>query len=178
MRNLVHIIYCTDKGIVLLSLFVISVFCAVYKFLYQSKKYNNVLTAVALCLCALAALYPSVFVRIGSDTREILLEPFRSLKIYFNTGYEEWIRVCVMNVAMFYPLGCAFSCFNDKIKIKPWVFILAAFVFSLIIEVLQYVFSLGVSETDDVINNTLGAALGYFVTYLFYKLVEKSAKKE
>lgn len=83
-----------------------------------------------------------------------------------------------MNVAMFYPLGCAFSCFNDKIKIKPWVFILAAFVFSLIIEVLQYVFSLGVSETDDVINNTLGAALGYFVTYLFYKLVEKSAKKE
>lgn len=177
MRDLIHIIYCTDKSIVLLSLLVLSIFCSVYKFLYQSKKQSNFVVGIAFVLCIFIALCPSVFIRFGGATREVVLEPFRSLKFYFHTGYEEWIRVIVMNIAMFYPLGCVYACFNKNKKTKPWMFFVFAFLFSTAIEAVQYAFSLGVSETDDVINNTIGAVLGYSITYLFYRVLDKSGEK-
>ncbi|WP_448903824.1 VanZ family protein [Eubacterium sp.] len=178
MGDIIRTIYCTDKTIVLLSLVVLSILCSVYKFLYQSKKQNNFIVGIAFVLCVVIALYPSVLIRAGGETRELVLEPFRSLKLYFDTGYEEWIRVIVMNIAMFYPLGCVYACFNKNKKTKPWMFFVFAFLFSFVIETVQYAFSLGVSETDDVINNTLGALLGYLITYLFYKLLNKSSKKQ
>ncbi|WP_455484820.1 VanZ family protein [Eubacterium sp.] len=178
MGDIIRTIYCTDKTIVLLSLVVLSILCSVYKFLYQSKKQNNFIVGIAFVLCIVIALYPSVLIRAGGETRELVLEPFRSLKLYFDTGYEEWIRVIVMNIAMFYPLGCVYACFNKNKKTKPWMFFVFAFLFSFFIETVQYAFSLGVSETDDVINNTLGALLGYLITYLFYKLLNKSGEKQ
>lgn len=178
MGDIIRTIYCTDKTIVLLSLVVLSILCSVYKFLYQSKKQNNFIVGIAFVLCIVIALYPSVFIRAGGETRELVLEPFRSLKLYFDTGYEEWIRVIVMNIAMFYPLGCVYACFNKNKKTKTWMFFVFAFLFSFVIETVQYAFSLGVSETDDVINNTLGALLGYLITYLFYKLLNKSGEKQ
>ena len=178
MGDIIRTIYCTDKTIVLLSLVVLSILCSVYKFLYQSKKQNNFIVGIAFVLCVVIALYPSVLIRAGGETRELVLEPFRSLKLYFDTGYEEWIRVIVMNITMFYPLGCVYACFNKNKKTKPWMFFLFAFLFSVVIETVQYAFSLGVSETDDVINNTLGALLGYLITYLFYKLLNKSGEKQ
>lgn len=178
MGDIIRTIYCTDKTIVLLSLVVLSILCSVYKFLYQSKKQNNFIVGIAFVLCVVIALYPSVLIRAGGETRELVLEPFRSLKLYFDTGYEEWIRVIVMNIAMFYPLGCVYACFNKNKKTKPWMFFVFAFLFSFFIETVQYAFSLGVSETDDVINNTLGALLGYLITYLFYKLLNKSGEKQ
>lgn len=178
MGDIIRTIYCTDKTIVLLSLVVLSILCSVYKFLYQSKKQNNFIVGIAFVLWVVIALYPSVLIRAGGETRELVLEPFRSLKLYFDTGYEEWIRVIVMNIAMFYPLGCVYACFNKNKKTKPWMFFVFAFLFSFVIETVQYAFSLGVSETDDLINNTLGAVLGYLVTYLFYKLLNKSGEKQ
>lgn len=178
MGDIIRTIYCTDKTIVLLSLVVLSILCSVYKFLYQSKKQNNFIVGIAFVLCVVIALYPSVLIRAGGEIRELVLEPFRSLKLYFDTGYEEWIRVIVMNIAMFYPLGCVYACFNKNKKTKPWMFFVFAFLFSFFIETVQYAFSLGVSETDDVINNTLGALLGYLITYLFYKLLNKSGEKQ
>lgn len=178
MGDIIRTIYCTDKTIVLLSLVVLSILCSVYKFLYQSKKQNNFIVGIAFVLCVVIALYPSVLIRAGGETRELVLEPFRSLKLYFDTGYEEWIRVIVMNIAMFYPLGCVYACFNKNKKTKPWMFFVFAFLFSFFIETVQYAFSLGVSETDDLINNTLGALLGYLITYLFYKLLNKSGEKQ
>lgn len=177
MRHLIHNIYCMDKGVILLSLVVLSLLCAVYKFLFQSKKFNNSLVGAAFVLCVVVALCPPVLTRFGySYTQELALVPFRSIKLYFSTGYEEWLRVLVMNVAMFYPLGCAFACFNKQVKIKPWMFFCFSFLLSVAIEIVQYIFSLGVSETDDLIFNTLGAVLGYLLTFLFYKMFEKSAK--
>ena len=178
MGDIIRTIYCTDKTIVLLSLVFLSILCSVYKFLYQSKKQNNFIVGIAFVLCVVIALYPSALIRAGGETRELVLEPFRSLKLYFDTGYEEWIRVIVMNIAMFYPLGCVYACFNKNKKTKPWMFFVFAFLFSVVIETVQYAFSLGVSETDDVINNTLGALLGYLITYLFYKLLNKSGEKQ
>ncbi len=178
MGDLLHSIYCMNKSSVLLALVVLSLLCAVYKFLCQSKKQNNYIVAIAFVVCVILALCPSVFTRFGADTREVILEPFRSIKLYFSTGYEEWIRVIVMNIAMFYPLGCAYACFNEKKKRKPWMFFLFALLFSIGIEGVQYAFSLGVSEIDDVISNTAGAIFGYLITKIFYVVFNKLFKRE
>ena len=48
----------------------------------------------------------------------------------------------------------------ETVKNKSRTTILIACAFSLIIEIIQYTFKLGLAETTDVIMNTLGAALG------------------
>lgn len=89
MRHLIRNIYCMDKGVVLLALVVLSLLCAVYKFLFQSKKFNNSLVGAAFALCVVMALGPSILTRFADAyTRELALEPFRSIKLYFHTGYE------------------------------------------------------------------------------------------
>lgn len=176
MGDLLHIIYCMDKSAVLAALIILSILCSIYKFLCGTKKYNNYIMGIAFAACVILALCPSVFNRFGTDTREIVLEPFRSIRLYFRTEFEEWIRVIVMNIAMFYPLGCVYACFNKSKKTKPWMFFLFAFLFSVAIEIVQYVFSLGVSEADDVISNTVGAIFGYLITYAFYKVIDKTVK--
>ena len=144
-------------------------------FLIELIMKKNKLIISAFCVAM--ALGPSILTRFADAyTRELALEPFRSIKLYFHTGYEEWLRVLVMNMAMFYPLGCAFACFNKQVNIKPWMFFCFSFLLSVAIETVQYIFSLGVSETDDVIFNTLGAVLGYLITFLFYKMFEKVGK--
>ena len=66
----------------------------------------------------------------------------------------------VMNIFMFVPFGVllpmTFSFFQ-----KFWMTYLAGFLGTVGIESLQYVFHRGVCEMDDVLNNTLGAMIGY-----------------
>ena len=177
MREILHIIYRTDKGTVLLLLVALSVLFGVYRLLFEKKRFNNRLVAVMLSASVIATFVPTVLNRVGQDnTVEIMLEPFRSLRLYFTTGYEEWLRVCVMNFALFFPLGCSLACFDDKAKIKPWHVVVLSCVLSIAIEILQHIFSLGVSEFDDVFNNTLGALMGFVLTRLFYTAFYKLKK--
>ena len=81
-----------------------------------------------------------------------------------------------MNFALFFPLGCSLACFDDKAKIKPWHAVVLSCVLSIAIEILQHIFSLGVSEFDDVFNNTLGALMGFVLTRLFYTAFYKLKK--
>ena len=74
-------------------------------------------------------------------------------------------RICLfvklMNVFLFFPLGLTFPhVLPEKWKHQVGASILFALLLSVVIEYCQYYFSLGRVETDDVICNTLGAAIG------------------
>lgn len=70
-----------------------------------------------------------------------------------------------MNILLFYPLGVFFgSRWNRKRIILLGTFL------SLIIEMSQYFWNLGYAEVDDVINNTIGMALGVSVMLVFEKV--------
>ena len=72
-----------------------------------------------------------------------------------------------MNVFLFVPMGLALPfALPEKMPHKVLVSVLCAVILSTMVEILQYVFHLGRAETDDVICNTLGAAIGTFAFML------------
>ena len=61
----------------------------------------------------------------------------------------------INNIFLFIPFGLLFP--SNRFRIVCF----SAMVFSIAIEVAQYLFMLGLAEIDDVICNTLGAAVGF-----------------
>lgn len=76
------------------------------------------------------------------------------------TGDPNWKKDVVQNlqnIAFFIPLGLL-------IPVKDWkVVFITAVVFSGLIEVIQYFGGYGLAELDDVICNTLGAMVGFWI---------------
>ena len=70
------------------------------------------------------------------------------------------------NIALFFPLGACLVVMGQNsrhVRFGRGGTILLAMALSLGIETTQYVFSLGFSDVDDVVFNTLGASLGAFL---------------
>lgn len=73
----------------------------------------------------------------------------------------------MQNILFFIPFG-------TLIPSKKWKNVLiAAFSLSLSIEVLQYICCLGWAEIDDVLCNTLGAMIGFWVVALGWRIMNK-----
>lgn len=95
------------------------------------------------------------------------LIPFRSYSCIFQ-GDGEFLHDILLNILVFFPFGFLFGLY---LKNYEWHrLLLFASLFSISIEMAQYIFQKGVAETDDVIHNTLGCVLGY----LCFKVARKS----
>lgn len=68
---------------------------------------------------------------------------------------------CVLNVILFVPLGMFLPLLWERFR-SPARVILFGFCTSLTIEILQ-LFTFRTTDADDLITNTLGAAIGYFI---------------
>lgn len=87
-------------------------------------------------------------------------KPFSSYKeAWYNFSAQEW-RNLILNICMFVPFGFLLPICFGKIK-RAWKIYLCGFGFALFIEVVQLITGRGVFETDDIINNTIGAMIGY-----------------
>jgi glycopeptide antibiotics resistance protein len=65
------------------------------------------------------------------------------------------------NILLFFPLPFILKIFIREYKFSTVLSISIAF--SIAIESLQYIFEVGVADIDDVILNTIGACIGYFI---------------
>lgn len=92
-------------------------------------------------------------------SREISVVPFSYL------DSQDKIRGNLMNILLFYPLGIL-----SGTKWRKKRCILLGTLMSLLIEMSQYFWNLGYAEVDDVINNTIGMALGVSVMLVFEKV--------
>lgn len=61
------------------------------------------------------------------------------------------------NILFFVPFGLLFP------QKKWWTVLITSLVFSTVIEAIQYIGGFGLCELDDVICNTLGALIGYWI---------------
>ena len=117
------------------------------------------LNLVLAALSTLVILYAVLGNRVGG-VRQVILTPFASFAEA--TEQPELYRSMLMNVLLFEPLGLSLS--QGLPCRQPWLrfllTVLVALGLSCAIEVLQYLFSLGRTEADDVIMNTLGAMVG------------------
>lgn len=84
------------------------------------------------------------------------------------TGDPNWkndVLQNLQNILFFVPFGMLFP-------VKKWKTVLiSAVVFSILIEALQYIVGLGLCELDDVICNTLGAMIGFWIVMWLKKAV-------
>lgn len=112
-----------------------------------------------------------------SGAHEVILTPFQS----FVEAREqpEMYRSMLMNVFLFVPLGLSLP----NVLPRRWhpavnvcLTIIFGFALSVIIEWCQYRYGLGRCEADDVIMNTLGAAIGTS-SYVIARMLERRMKR-
>jgi len=85
------------------------------------------------------------------------------------------IEGILLNILLYYPLGYLLPILFPKFK--PKHIILIGCLCSIATEAAQYLLKMGWCETDDVIHNTLGTAIGAWVWYLQYKCLNKHPVK-
>lgn len=130
-------------------------------FVYLNKILLTISLFVIICITILSR---------KSYIQEIDFIPFHSfIKAQLQ---PEIYRSMFMNIALFFPIGF-FMPFSFKIGSYKNVLhtLIFALVFSISIETIQYIFSLGYCEIDDVFMNFLGALFGA-LSFIISKLIE------
>lgn len=90
---------------------------------------------------------------------------------WINGSFTEW-RNLVLNIIMFVPIGIMLPAIGLYFR-KFWYTYIAGFIFSFLLEVLQFISGRGVVESDDILNNTLGTMIGFGLYVLVMFLWKK-----
>lgn len=151
-------------------------FTAVYYFLqYREKeKLSRVFGILLFSLSCLFFVYLAILRRTPHEvTAELMpLWSYRAT-VSGEYGIDVYAQI-IENIAIFVPVGFfwPFALGEEKSSFRSAF--LFGFALSFFAEACQYIFSLGVCETDDLINNTVGALVGFG---LWYAMTAKTARK-
>ncbi|MBE5772567.1 MAG: VanZ family protein [Clostridiales bacterium] len=137
-------------------------------------------------------LYCTVFSRGSTIESEVVLQPLGSYLRLFDSVPTGGRRVTgvfgvfmngtlpitgiILNILLYYPLGYLLPILFPKLK--PKHVILIGCLCSIATEAVQYLLKMGWCETDDVIHNTLGTAIGVWVWHLQSKRLNKPKSNE
>ncbi|MBQ7134361.1 MAG: VanZ family protein [Ruminococcus sp.] len=134
------------------------------------KLVNIVVFVVALLLIiAITLLYRE------SEKTGVFLVPFSGFSVA-KQHPDVYIQMA-LNVLLFLPFGLSMPfCVKDRVKHPVLSTIVTALLLSIIVEILQYVFSCGYSEIDDVMFNVFGTFLGTF-SYIIADIIKKKSVK-
>lgn len=124
---------------------------------YGKQLWWKLFNSAVFIIVVSAILYTTLYSRTESYQVPVFI-PFHSF--YEAKTQPEIYRTMLMNIFLFEPIGLSLPNILPKKAHPVAVTVIIAILFSVIIEVAQYCFSLGRCEIDDVIMNTLGAAVG------------------
>ncbi len=141
----------------------------------QNKSYEKILLG---CIGILFILYILFLLRItffkqaalnnllsavGTSERTISIIPFKSIydMVISNTSIGRIIENVLGNVILFIPFGILFPIISEK---EQKGVLCAAIVFSLSIEIIQFILALGSTDIDDLIFNVAGAYIGHIIS--------------
>lgn len=100
----------------------------------------------------------------------IVWVPFVGLYKIYRNSVSVFLYLFVGNLVWFAPLGLLLPLLTGCGKrVIGWSFLL-----SLVIEVCQFIFGTGVSETEDLILNTLGGTIGYGIYCVISYLAKRN----
>ena len=126
-----------------------------------------------LCLLGYAVFFSAGFGREEHADYRYNLTLFQEIGRYYNFGMRTgswrlfWWNV-VGNVCVFVPFGAFLPALFTKCQ-KLFSVLLLTLELSFVVEVIQLVTKIGSFDVDDLLLNTLGGILGYFV----YKVLAK-----
>ena len=176
MGNFFHRIYILDISTILITIPILVLVWSVIGGMFY--KYMRIIGAVMAVIAIGAILYITVFSRgeSGAGADFIPFSSFERAKIQ-----PEMYRSMLMNVFLFVPLGLSLPfIFGESKRKRILLTILAGLLLSVTVEAIQYFAHLGKAETDDVICNTLGTAIGscaYLLALLWRKLLNKTKER-
>ena len=129
----------------------------------DTKKLFRAFWGIAFVIYAGILFWAALMSRHEGYNCSLDLNPFkfyRFVLIQYNSF--DVFKQLADNILVFVPFGLLFpAMINAKYEKKSFAAVIfAGFAASLIIETLQYVFAIGFSEVDDIINNTWGCAIG------------------
>ena len=117
--------------------------------------------------CLLIVWYTIISRNSGTPKADLrLLWSYREML----TGDPNWkkdVHQNLQNIAFFIPFGALLPAKNWK------TVLITAVMFSTVIEVIQYIGGFGLAELDDVICNTLGAMIGFWIVMGLKKVISK-----
>lgn len=160
-------------SIVLVGLYLIGYFFVYKKLMKGTKK----LKASKVVLSSIFLIYMIIVfgATIGHRTsgyENVNLHLFSSYKdTYNNFSLGEW-RNIILNILMFVPIGFMMPLLFKKCE-RWYMTYLVGFITTLFIETIQLITKRGVFEIDDIINNTLGCAIGYGMVMIFISLFKR-----
>lgn len=137
-------------------------------FRQPALKYPRPVAGAFLLAWLVFALRLTVLDRVPGPVPPPVWMPLGSYAEAFRQGGQrEMLRSNLMNILLFYPAGLLSGVLPRKCSVSRLLGLSALWTsFSLVIELLQYRFSLGLVQTDDVLHNALGAFTGAAVMLL------------
>ena len=157
MNKLFWLIYIQPLHRIMISMILAAVLWGYLGNREHGSRRWRILNAAVFAGIAAVIFYMTVCAR-GEETAEAVLVPFQN----FREAREqpELYRSMLMNVLLFFPIGLSLPFVLGKWKLSVPVTVVLACLSSAGIEYLQYRYSLGRCEVDDVIMNTLGTYAG------------------
>lgn len=108
----------------------------------------------------------------ASALQGINLIPFRFIQDYVIHNGTLGLSNVIGNVVMFIPMGVYITMQNRKTPVQNNILYIAFI--SLSVEILQYLFKVGITDIDDLLLNTLGGFLGI----IFYKILQNRYREK
>lgn len=111
-----------------------------------------------------------------SGSRGLMLKPFREyIAMFREPDHMHYFWQITLNILLFIPFGFFFTVLlkHRKVKLLGLTVLIIGCLFSVSIELFQYITDRGLTEIDDVFNNTFGAIIGYWL----YKTIMNYYKK-
>ncbi|MGN1419420.1 MAG: VanZ family protein [Acutalibacteraceae bacterium] len=132
----------------------------------KKEKYIRVLGVFSAWVSVFFFAYLAVFRRPSGDETLTALAPLLSYRQYITWyGGIDVFAQDIENIMIFVPIGFSLPFVLGE-KCSSFVSVGSlGFLLSLFAEVSQLIFKLGVCETDDVLNNTIGAVVGFGIYY-------------
>lgn len=167
---------------IIVALFVIVLFLGYYFFYYkkhQNKRLNiRKMLMYGAFICYMVVVVCVTMLRGGVFWQQSRVMPlFYSYREAWNSfAAVDW-RNIILNILMFVPFGFLLPFLSERFQ-KFWTTYLAGFLFTLLIESVQLIFKIGVFECDDLMNNFLGAMIGYGCYRIVRFVIEKVKRKE
>jgi glycopeptide antibiotics resistance protein len=168
-----HWVYCLPLGeAVLWALGATVIFLGLHALLHRWRWWRFVRLGL-LVLWAGAMAWVTVFQWRG-EKRALSLVPFQCYITVLKGGEKELLRSAFMNGLLFYPGGLL----AGSLWKRRWLLTGIFAGVSVVLELCQYSLRLGTTETDDVIHNTLGAALGLAILWMWEKYRVVASRKK
>ena len=140
----------------------------VYKIFYLNRKtlINTLFFLYIIAVISVTFIVRETMVLRTPENRGVILQPFREFEAMMNGAHFFWFKQIFLNILLFVPFGILLPMVSRRFK-NPIITVAAGCLFSGSIEIMQYITGRGLTEVDDVITNTIGAAVGVVI----YKII-------